>query len=1350
MRKLNTRLFLILIAVTLCTGLSIFLVHRLQAGNISEALLWQANQAEKDGRLDYAARFLGRYLEFEPTDLEERAHLAKILTDPRMAHSPKALRRARFVLQQVLARAPQRHELRSSLCRVLLDLMQFDEAKEQLDILEKALPNSADAAELAGEWHLKQSQDKLAADYFRTAVNLAPGKVENHLRLAYVLRRLDRRRGLHTREIEALAATALEKAPSHAAVLILAAELAQERGDVPSARLHLEKGLKEHGRDVRLFQALARLEIQENRRADAIGHLRRGLQAIPKDQRWDLYWTLANVLLDAGDLAEARKVLGEIRELHNSSSATEYLETRCKMVQGRWHEAAKAFERLRPAFKSVPDLAFQVDLYLGGCYEQLEEPTAQLTAFQRALDFDPGSAPARQGLAAAQWQLGQISEAVKQYQALAEHSTTGDIPRRKLDVAQMLLLSQLERDTPDWRAVERALVEAELDNASPMDIVLLRAELAFVQKNWSKADGLLTQALKDDPKKVDLWASRASLAQRAGKKELARQVLEEARKSLGDMVELRLAEVRFWKEQSGKEAEAGLAPLGQNLERFSADEQARLFFGLADAYQDMEYWAAAAEILERVARLPRHAEDIRVQLTLFDLAQKRGDDAAMQKAVADIQQIEGADGAAWRYAEARRQFWLGKNGKAEALEQARQLLTAASTQRPDWHAIALLRAEIDELQGKNEQAIVNYRRAVELGSRNPTATRQLVLLLTQSQRFDEADQEIRRLQRQAPLSGELQKIAVVLSLSKKEFNRAENLARQAVAAAAKDYRNHLWLGQVLFSKGQANAETEDAFRTAIGLAPQQPETWIALVRYLVAIGQEESADKELESAKEKLPAEKLPLTLAHCYEALGKTKLAEHEYQSAVKSSYLPALARRQACAFYLRNNQPVQAKQLLRQVLDRQVNANDDDIVWARRVLALASAASKDSRGLDEAMELVGLSVNDKGQLAEAPIVAPDDALVRAKVLALHPRRDYRARAVALLEESQSRQPLSADDQFLLAQLYVVQSPDAAGWRKSKELLKNLIARQPHPIYLGYYANQLLQRRELIDADSIISRLEQLEKSRKVPPGTFGYVELKAKSYELRGFTQQALKLLQSYANQDESATERLYGLAALHARLGQWEDAIDVCLKISEAPEVALGQAVSLLRSAPPTASTQEAWAKQWQRVEGLLREASEKNPDKVALYLQRADIHDLKDNLVEVEAMCKEVLRRDPKNIVALNNLAWHLAPDPKRALEALDLIDRALKAHGPRPELLDTRAVIFLSMDQTERALADLDNVVQQAPSATRFFHLARAHHQANNRSSAFAALQRANALGLAADRLHRTERDVYQRLVVELN
>ena len=41
-------------------------------------------QAEKEGRPDQAARFLGRYLEFEPQDLEQRARLGSL--QHRMSH----------------------------------------------------------------------------------------------------------------------------------------------------------------------------------------------------------------------------------------------------------------------------------------------------------------------------------------------------------------------------------------------------------------------------------------------------------------------------------------------------------------------------------------------------------------------------------------------------------------------------------------------------------------------------------------------------------------------------------------------------------------------------------------------------------------------------------------------------------------------------------------------------------------------------------------------------------------------------------------------------------------------------------------------------------------------------------------------------------------------------------------------------------------------------------------------------------------------------------------------------------------------------------------------------------------
>ena len=106
----------------------------------------------------------------------------------------------------------------------------------------------------------------------------------------------------------------------------------------------------------------------------------------------------------------------------------------------------------------MPELTIQADLFLGTCYEQLEEPTQQMAAFRRVLDQDPFSVDARKGLAAAHWQLGQGAEAVGQYEQLAEQvGNIKDLAKRKRELARVLLLDALGRDVKDWPRLERMI-----------------------------------------------------------------------------------------------------------------------------------------------------------------------------------------------------------------------------------------------------------------------------------------------------------------------------------------------------------------------------------------------------------------------------------------------------------------------------------------------------------------------------------------------------------------------------------------------------------------------------------------------------------------------------------------------------------------------------------------------------------------------------------------------------------------------------------------------------------------------------------------------------------------------------
>ena len=76
--------------------------------------------APSNGKPDVDARYMGRYLEFVPDDIEQRAHLATILSYEEVTVTSGAVRRAEFVINQVLAWDPKRHDLRQALCRLAL------------------------------------------------------------------------------------------------------------------------------------------------------------------------------------------------------------------------------------------------------------------------------------------------------------------------------------------------------------------------------------------------------------------------------------------------------------------------------------------------------------------------------------------------------------------------------------------------------------------------------------------------------------------------------------------------------------------------------------------------------------------------------------------------------------------------------------------------------------------------------------------------------------------------------------------------------------------------------------------------------------------------------------------------------------------------------------------------------------------------------------------------------------------------------------------------------------------------------------------------------------------------------
>jgi tetratricopeptide (TPR) repeat protein len=138
----------------------------------------------------------------------------------------------------------------------------------------------------------------------------------------------------------------------------------------------------------------------------------------------------------------------------------------------------------------------------------------------------------------------------------------------------------------------------------------------------------------------------------------------------------------------------------------------------------------------------------------------------------------------------------------------------------------------------------------------------------------------------------------------------------------------------------------------------------------------------------------------------------------------------------------------------------------------------------------------------------------------------------------------------------------------------------------------------------------------------------------------------------------------------------------------------------------------------LEAWLKEQCAKKPDSAQLWLHLADLQDLRGRYDDAEGYCRKSIEKDGRNPAALNNLAWLLAQRSGKANEALPLVNRAIEVAGPRGELLDTRASVYIALNQPDKAAVE--------------------------------ALQKATSAGLTkAEQLHPVERAAFLKLKGEL-
>ena len=1182
---------------------------------------------------------------------------------------------------------------------------------------------------------------------------------------------------------EAAVAKAIELAPDEPDCVFAEFELALAGRDLDRARDIAERAVKLFPDEERAYRGLAAVLMERGELAAAEPVLLEGVERLPG--RASLQLMLTDALLQQNKLIEAGQAIARISEVYGASSGpVGLLEARLLVAESRWTEAKAKLEQVRPLVLGNGELVRQVDLYLGQCHAQLNEFDAQLEVNRRILNEAPDSLAARAGAAQALVSSGKAGEALAEFEAIAAalpEDRLATIPQVWYPLLQLRIASQADLPAADrdWSGVDRLLeILTKAGTVPPEQLALLRAETLVRQDEPKAARDLLEAAAADAGDNPQVWASLATLVLRSEGPEAATGVLERVPDAIKDDPALLVIETRITAGLPGDAARKGLESIEARAGSLPPAAAVRVYSAVAPIRLAAGEREAATRLWEKAAAAA--PEDLSIREAMLESALLTENPEAARAAATEIAKIAGAASARSRVAEASvklleaRQL-LSKldpqepaqpgdlpDDVGDLLDQARNLLVEAESERAGWGQIQVLFADVEGLRGNKSAAIDRLRRAVAIGPDNPAIVRRLVALLYSENRLEEAQEAMASLG--AGGTQGLERISAEVELRAGKFDDAVALAEQSVAGDTQNPEDLLWLGQLLVRSGKIERAGEILER-ATELAPKQPETWFALFSQRLAANAPAQAVTALERGGALLPEPRRQLAQAQGYQIVGRGDEAGKLLEETERRWPDNMDVLRNLAAFQIGKGRHAEARQLLERILAADGAEAETAKPWARRALAELGGGQGTYRDLLKALELL-----QANRVIGEPL-SSDDLGLEISLLSNRPEPASWRKAVDLLDELAERQPLSAAERMMRAQL----REKLGDWPAARDDLVALVANpKTPPAYVALLIEKLITHGEASTAKTWMRRLEKtspdsaitlalqaklaiaennreqaIDYAKRLMPGGPVPVDKPAqlaavaRLMEDLGFPKAADRVLEQYAGMD---------IAGIRARVeflgrqGRAAEALDLLEANWDALslERALSLGIQVLRSQVDDAAATLVAG----RLGPWIEKGKRLDPGSVVVRLIDAELQTLQGRTSEAVAIYRKLLAEPTLTASAAaivsNNLAFHLAK-PATADEAGTLIDKAIAELGPLPDLLDTRGLVRLAKGEPEAAVTDLREAIL-APSAAKYLHLAAAELAAGDETAARKSLEAARREKLADQRL--TPDDVERLKVLE--
>ncbi len=1457
-RSFHWKRFVVVVVVFCLLGGTLLAINQVQVRRHASVIKMIAEKAEAEinGNKEQRAKAIDlyeRYLKFHPNDEGAAERYARLLFDQHEVDPSRSVTDDVVIgVERVLRLFPNHPDLRRSLAELYLKSGRVQNAREHFDFLLKSPPTDptkhVELLELRAVCDFATRDLTAATDRLRQALAVPDVPLDVQVRLfeqtlkwlhdnksdgqretkiAYYIRDLKEkkpysshlgaritvarfelfRRDLTSARRDVNVALGLPGGDRDPDVLLAAAELevseVQTAADVKpklaAARAYLEKAFSINPKNVAVALYLAETADKQADRPRAREVLRAAADALGPLN--DQYFVFIDRLIDLESAELARVLIDRVKDTNPGQAREPYFRGRLALLKDDWATAEPLLRDSLRRLGDIPEHYKRALLGLARVAELQQNPDEQLRYCRLAMNVPGPILPAALiGEAEALMKDGKIEQAVVKYQTLV---VAYQVSALRPTLVRLRLLDTLRRP-PQNRNWETFDSEDTLGPPAERsdEIQIMHAQSLAARDRKPEAIAILEAILKKQPKSPQAAAAWVNLARikEAGKPEAALGVLEDAQKSVGDSVDLRLARADALAFRAKPPVAAEFEAISGDTEMFNKPDQYRLWLGLGQVARSASFrltdtdarkamTEAAIRFLQKAAATePR---DLFSRGLLIDLAVAADRKELIEQLLGEMVALEGLDGPIRSLAqvvvaipEVRK--IVDKELRLTRIQELRSLAENARKKRGNWPRVYVALGMLDDLQGFNDSALENYRKAIDLGDREEFVIRRTVELYRDRKEDSLAAGLLDELSTKMSLPQDLERYRAIFEMLNRPVPRSELPTINRIAPfGTRDYKILLLRGSLLAAIREDTLALE-AFRQAIAIAnPPAPETYESLVGQLVRTGKTDlaklavaEAEKYLAPQTTKVPPTKGEpfLTLGKLHEVVGDTKSAEERYRTAIESAKAELAPNRRLVEFLMRTGRAREADKILAALTE---SPAQDIARWARRYLAAVSIMSRSTRYEQRGQALALIERN----LAATPD-DPEDLKARAVIWTVDPAT--REQGVRVLMDFWKESRLTPDEAYLLGRLTYDLGP-----AKIPESVKFFeYAARPRPgVSLEHLAAVV---RVYVALDKLDVADIKLERLKITAPNAWETIReesrllmrkhrdalLRAETIDAKKFADRARALILNHPGHDapqaiqartgplleelglypeaETLYKRLLTatdspvahlpLVALYLQQRKSAEAIALTReREAKAPipltALLLTQAVRARRPGPEVEKQISDW------LDSQIKEFGGKQ-ELAALIESKAVLYDAQEKYAESITEYRRALAVG-KNDSAINNLAMLLAlHQPGKADEAIRMMNELIAVRGPAPSFLDTRAVacIVKGGDELDRAVQDLQMALVQRVRPVYLFHLGLAYNLQGKRRESIKQLDEARRMGITAGDVHPIEKTRYVELL----